>query len=406
MRTTLIVSMDWLGKRQRVGEMNVFEKGGKEYYRFSYSKEWIKAGFAIDPELPLSGIPYHSSRLWGAFQDISPDRWGRLIQDRAYGGHLTEADSMLGVSDRMRMGALRLGEQNTPDVFLAKDTKLPTLASLRELEEASRRLEKGIETEADIQLLLEPGSSLGGAHPKAAIEDNGHLYIAKFQSRMSTVRSSSWEATMLDIGKAAGLNTANHRLLNENSESPVLLVERFDRRNSERLPYSSAMTLMNLRDTSPDGGSYAELADVIRTVSSQPKIDQYELWRRMLFNAVTGNTDDHLRNHGFIRDRQGWSLSPAFDLNPTSIQYEKRKHALSFDGVTSKPSLETCKELAPFFDVDGRMVDFATKKTGQALKSWKDIATKNKLGAEEIKRMESAFNHEDSERLISMRGED
>lgn len=402
MKIDLFVTMEWLGKQQQVGELIATSNNGKEHYLFVYSKEWANEGFAIDPSLNLvPGIPYHSSNLWGVFQDISPDRWGRLVQDRSREGHSTAADYMLGVSDYMRMGALRLSKQSSPYDYLAQHTSVPTLASLRGLEEASRRLEDGLETDADIQLLLEPGSSLGGAHPKAAIEDQGHLFIAKFQSRMSIVRTSSWEATLLEMAKIAGLNVAKHQLINPQGERPILLVKRFDRKDANRIPFASAMTLMSLDDESADDGSYIELADIIKKVSPQPKIDQYELWRRMTFNAMVGNIDDHLRNHGFLHDQQGWRLSPAFDINPVAIQLEKRRHALSFDGERLTPSLKTCVELAPYFDVDKTMIDYALLKIGKSLESWQDVARENTLEDEEIKRMEKAFNHEDTERLVS-----
>jgi serine/threonine-protein kinase HipA len=403
MNRTLLVTMDWPGQRDRVGELSVFEEGGREHYQFVYSKEWPRH-FPIDPSLPvIPGLPYHSSDLWGAFQDISPDRWGRLLQDRAHKGHLSAADYMLGVSDYMRLGALRLSDAKEPDIFLAKENQVPPLTSLRELAAASLRIEKGLETDEDIQLLLDPGSSIGGANPKAVVEDNDLLYVAKFQSRFSTARTSSWEATLLDMAKSAGLTVAKHRLLNAKSERPILLVKRFDRVESGRVPFLSAMTLMQLRDAS-EGGSYAELAGVIQKVSSQPRVDLFELWRRMTFNAMTGNTDDHLRNHGFLRDQQGWGLAPAYDLTPNPLLYKRRNHALSFDGENSSPSLDLCKDLAPYFDIDEQMINHALKKIGLALKGWKGAAKKNQLEAEEIKRFESAFVHDDSEKLIALVG--
>ncbi len=207
----------------------------------------------------------------------------------------------------------------------------------------------------------------------------------------------------MDMAKSAGLTVAKHRLLNAKSERPILLVKRFDRDESGRVPFLSAMTLMQLRDAS-EGGSYAELAGVIQKVSSQPKVDLFELWRRMTFNSMTGNTDDHLRNHGFLRDQQGWRLAPAYDLNPNPLQYKRRRHALSFDGESSSPSLDLCKDLAPYFDVEDPMINDALKKFGLALKSWKSAAKKNQLEAEEIKRLESAFVHDDSEKLIALMG--
>ncbi len=177
----------------------------------------------------------------------------------------------------------------------------------------------------------------------------------------------------------------------------------FDRDESGRVPFLSAMTLMQLRDAS-EGGSYAEMAGVIQKVSSQPKVDLFELWRRMVFNAMTGNTDDHLRNHGFLRDQQGWRLAPAYDLNPNPLQYKRRRHALSFDGENAFPSLDLCKDLAPYFDVDGQLINHALKNIGLALKNWKGAAKKNQLEAEEIKRFEIAFVHDDSEKLIALVG--
>jgi len=399
MKRNLLVTMDWSGQRGRVGELSVFEEGGKEHYQFVYSKDWPR-NLPLDPSLTvIPGLPYHSSELWGAFQDISPDRWGRMLQDRAHKGHLSAADYMIGVSDYMRLGALRLSDEKEPEVFLADDKQVPPLASLRELEAAAHRIEKGIETENDLLLLLDPGSSVGGANPKAIIEDNGLLYIAKFQSRFATAKTSSWESTLLDMAKTAGLNVANHRLLNAKGERPILLLDRFDRNETGRVPFVSAMTLMQLRDVS-EGGNYAELADIIKKVSAQPKLDQYELWRRMTFNAMTGNTDDHLRNHGFLLNKQGWRLAPAYDLNPNPTQYERRSHALSFDGESSKPSLDLCKEIAPYFDIDGSMVDYALKKIGSALKDWKRAAKRNSISPEEINRFENAFVHEDAGKII------
>ncbi len=397
----LIVTMDWPACAGKVGELEVFNTRGTETYQFTYAKEWAAKGFQIDPALNLvPGFAQHSQTLSGAFQDISPDRWGRLVQKRVNTGFSSDADFLLGVSDQMRMGALRLSKADKPDVFLADNTNVPKLVNIRKLEEASRRLEKGVETEDDLRQLLGPGTSLGGAHPKAAVQDGSKLYLAKFQSNMDTERVCAWEATMLDLAQKAGIPTAQHRLLNKDDACPILLLERFDRNAVDRIPFASAMTLTARRDG--EDASYGELASVVASMSSQPKLDSFDMWRRMTFNAMTGNTDDHLRNHGFLRDRQGWRLSPAYDLNPNNELFERRTHALAFLPGESKPSLALCKEMAAFFNLDKRQVEHGLKAIGSALGQWRDIAKQNGLNESELKRKAAAFEHQDSEQLNSL----
>jgi len=397
----LVVTMDWANHPEKVGELEIFNNRGVETYQFTYSRDWAVKGFQIDPALDLvPGFQYHSQNLPGAFQDISPDRWGRLIQQRAKSGFMSDADFLLGVSDQMRLGALRLSESSRPEIFLAANTNVPKLVDIRVLEDASRRIEKGLETAEDLQQLLGPGTSLGGARPKVAVQDGGKLYLAKFQSNLDTERVSAWEATMLDIAQKAGIPVAEHRLLNKGEERPILLLERFDRNDAGRIPFASAMTLSGLHDG--QDSSYGELASIVSSLSSQPKMDSLDLWRRMTLNAMTGNTDDHLRNHGFLRDRQGWRLSPAYDLNPNNQPFERRSHALAFLPGESKPSFDLCREMAGFFNLDKRQVEHALKCIGPALAQWREIAKRNGLTEGEIKRQATAFEHRDSERLISL----
>jgi serine/threonine-protein kinase HipA len=396
----LIVTMDWAGHPEKVGELDVFNNRGVETYQFVYTKDWAAKGFQIDPALDLTpGFKHHSQNLPGVFQDISPDRWGRMIQQCAKGGFMSEVDFLLGVSDQMRMGALRISEAAQPETFLAAHADVPKLINIRALEEASQRIEKGLETAEDLQRLLGPGSSLGGARPKAVVQDGDKLYLAKFQSNLDTERVGAWEATLLDLAQKAGLPAARHRLLDKDSERPVLLLERFDRNEAGRIPFASAMTLSGLRDG--QSFSYAELSSVVSSLSSQPKLDNLDLWQRMTFNAMTGNTDDHLRNHAFLRDRQGWRLSPVYDINPNNEPFERRTHSLAFLPGESKPSLELCKETAQFFGLDKRQVEHGLKVIGNALGEWRAIARQNGLAEGEIKRMAAAFEHQDSERLVS-----
>lgn len=397
----LVVTMDWSVCPGKVGELEVFDTRGTQTYQFTYTQAWAAKGFQIDPTLDLvPGFTQHSQTLSGAFKDMSPDRWGRFVQKRANSGFLSDADFMLGVSDPLRMGAMRLSEASQPDLFLADNTNVPKLVSIRRLEEASRRLEKGLETEDDLRQLLGPGTSLGGAHPKAAVQDGTKLYLAKFQSNMDTERIGAWEATLLDLAQKAGIPAAKHRLINQHDTRPILLLERFDRNEVGRIPFASAMTLAGLRDGQE--GSYGELASVVSSLSSQAKLDSFDLWRRMTFNAMTGNTDDHLRNHGFLRDRQGWRLSPAYDLNPNHEPFERRNHALAFLPGESKPSLELCKDMAAFFNLDKKQVAHGLQTLGSALGQWRKTASHNGLTDSEITRKAAAFEHTDSEQLVSL----
>jgi serine/threonine-protein kinase HipA len=396
----LIVTMDWPMCSGKVGELEVFSSRGAQTYQFTYAKEWTEKGFQIDPALPLvPGLKQHSQKLPGAFEDISPDRWGRMVQQRARAGYMSDADFMVGVSDFMRMGALRLAHADSPDTYIATDTKVPKLIHLRELEAACLRMEKGQETESDLRRLLGPGSSLGGANPKAGVWDGGKLYLAKFQSNTDTERVAAMEATMLDLAGKAGIPVATHRLLDKDGERPVLLVERFDRNDAGRVPFASAMTLAGLREGQEF--CYAELASVISAYSSQPKLDRYDLWRRMTFNAMTGNTDDHMRNHGFLRSRQGWRLSPAYDLNLNNEPLERRAHALAFEPGENRPSLALCKELAEYFGLDEKQIEHGLNMLGKALHEWRKTAQQNGLTANEINRIAAAFEHRDSEKLVA-----
>ena len=397
----ILVTMDWQGEQQRVGELEVFSNRGHDVYQFLYDDQWVASGFQIDPVLALSSNEIFTSKtLPGVFQDISPDRWGRLIQKRARRGYMSDVDYLLGVSDWMRMGAIRLSLADNPEAFVAEHTNIPKLINLRDLEAASRRVEQGQETSGDVQQLLGPGSSLGGARPKAVVQDGDQLYLAKFQSNLDVERIGAWEATMLDLAFLSGIPASVHRLLNKDSERPILLLSRFDRIGSERIPFASAMTLANAQDG--DEFSYAALSEVISCYSSQPKHDKFDLWKRMVFNAMTGNTDDHLRNHAFLRMPQGWRLSPAYDLTPNDAPFEQRTHALFFLD-DAHPSLEACRELGQeYFDLKESEVQMGFALVGAALATWRDAARMNGLTDNEINRMENAFEHEAKDELVHL----
>ena len=391
-----IVSIDQEKITIEVGTLEVFEIRGGEHYRFQYSDEWIRNPFkfSIDPSLDLSiGVPYSSSRLWGAFQDISPDRWGRLLQKRAHGAYISESGFMLGVSDTMRMGALRISTAENPGEYLSSHRNIPKFVMIETLMDAIRNVENKIDTPEDIKTLLYPAGSLGGARPKAIVEDGGAMWIAKFPSSNDTERVALWESMMLKLAGSLGIQTPEQKLINITGNQPVLLVKRFDRTvTGERIPFMSAMTLLIRNETSENPGSYLEMVDALLKIAGNPVDDAKELWRRMVFNVLAGNIDDHLRNHGFLHTRTGWVLSPAYDLNPTDRPFERRNHVLSFDGRTNTPSLKVCLSLAPYFRYEEKEAKQELERIRTTVENWRKIAKETGLEAREIRRMEKGFS--------------
>jgi serine/threonine-protein kinase HipA len=208
---------------------------------------------------------------------------------------------------------------------------------------------------------------------------------------------------MLDLAGQAGIDRAEYRIFDPTGtgKSPILLVKRFDRTHIGRVPFMSAMTLLERSEKTSDTAGYLELADGVTRYSPHPKEDKQELWRRMIFNAMTGNTDDHLRNHAFLRNGGGWRLSPAYDLTPTDVPFSRRFHALSFDGRDCRPSLALCMKLRPYFDVDEPKTREIVQQLRLCLKNWKNTAKANGLKPAEIRRMSVSLEHDDTLALTS-----
>lgn len=372
-----------------VGTLSILDR---ESYSFAYDKSWLDSAdsFTIDPLLPLDSQTHYNKQLWGAFSDISPDRWGRLIQSRYAEKMLTESEFMLGVSDYFRVGALRL---KVGDEFVAHNTNIPKLLHLSQLQDSTLKLEKDKYSQDDLRLLLYPSSSLGGARPKASVEDKGKLYIAKFGSKNDLHSVILWEAVMLELAKRAKIRTANFKIIKAN-QKPVLLVERFDRDGDMRIPFMSAMSLLKVSEK--QDAEYKSYADIAKELNLGNKA---ELFRRMLFNTLFGNTDDHLRNHALLYDKATklWHLSPAYDLNPTPYPYEKQRHALNFVECKNLPSLNLCREIAPEFNVSDKDFVAILRDCINAGMQWKNIALNFDIKANEINLFKQNFEHKDIE---------
>lgn len=393
------------------GELWSHRRRNRESATFSYAAEYLEhpSAFELDPALPLvDGLQQtpDGREIFAAFADCSPDRWGRKLIGRAERRRaraenrtrrsLGEIDYLLGVRDDMRQGALRFRDPDG-DIFLAtEDEGVPALVGLPRLLASAERVDREEEDDEDLRALLKGGSSLGGARPKAhVIDENGRPAIAKFPKPSSddwdVIR---WEAVALQLAEQAGIEVPANRLV-EVSGRGVLILDRFDRHGGLRVPYVSAMTMLEATDG--DAGSYLEIADVIETHSPEASADLARLWRRIAFSILISNTDDHLRNHGFLRlSSAGWTLSPAFDLNPEPEIGTRHLHtAIDFDETEAR--IDLLMEVAPQFRLGEADAEGVLREVGAATSSWRQVAEAQGFNRTAIEAMAPAFEHEAAE---------
>ncbi|MEX0692273.1 MAG: HipA domain-containing protein [Gemmatimonadales bacterium] len=397
-----------LGDRTvRVGRLVAVSSSRGERAGFEYDPLWLAAPerYALEPALMLGAGPYYppaDRALFGAFGDSAPDRWGRTLLLRAErrraardGGSaraLHELDFLLGVLDEARPGALRFTALGGGP-WLAEGPAIPPLVALRRLVAAADRVETGDDTEEDLALLLAPGSSLGGARPKASVrEPDGALALAKFPRPGDLWSVVVWEAVALELARRAGVTVAPSRLVSVGGRR-VLVVARFDRRGAHRVPFLSAMTLLGARDHDPAAPSYPDLADALRRHGAQATDDVRQLWRRMVFNVLIANTDDHLRNHGVLYAGQdGWVLSPAYDLNPVPADVGPRELTtpLTYDGDRTA-DVEIAFTSLEAFALTRDAASTIVAEVRRAVAGWRAVARGLGCSAAECDRMASAF---------------
>lgn len=373
---------------------------------FEYDASWLERAdrFAIDPELPLGRGRFDTrAALFRCFTDPAPDRWGQTLLRRAERmaaereGRAPVAlgpiDFLVRVDDEPRLGALRF-KVTEGGPFLAphdvSQQRVPPLVALAKLLGATARVVDDSATEADLALVLAPGTSLGGARPKASVRDpDGNLLVAKFPRKDDDHPVTRWEATMLALAALAGVTVAPFRIVMI-AKKPVLLGERFDRVDKRRVPFVSAMTALGAEDAETHG--YLELAEFIRREGSRPTADLRELFRRVIFNILTSNTDDHLRNHGFLHDGAGWRLAPAYDLNPVPRHVRPRIHALAIDDVDPSGGVEVAFGIAAAFGLADGEARAIAREVAEAVKTWPAAAKKLGVTAKQLAFMESAFD--------------
>lgn len=410
----ILVYADWieLGQPCLMGVLRADHGRNKEIFSFTYDKEWLKAGPAllIDPQLGLfTGPQYNQEEKpnFGLFMDSAPDRWGRVLMQRREAffarqegrrsRSLVESDFLLGVHDLYRMGALRF-KLDSEGPFLDNDQAMaaPPMASLRTLEETSLHLE---DDDADddpalaqwLNLLMSPGSSLGGARPKASVTDPaGDLWICKFPSKNDDRDIGGWEAVANALAKSAGLNVAEGKARRFTHNYQSYLTKRFDRVGNRRIHFASAMTLLNQVDGADAAAniSYLTIAEFIMRAGARPDSDMEELWRRIVFNICVSNCDDHLRNHGFLLTPAGWILSPAYDINPV---LNSNGLNLNISEDNNSLDLELAREVAEQFRVQKTVREQIIGKVTKSVSNWDAVAQGQGIPRGERQRMEGAF---------------
>lgn len=408
--TRVLVHVDLPGVPVLAGRLWTRERRGRESASFEYDPSWLTHPnrFSLEPALTLGPGPFHTPAgrsLFGALGDSAPDRWGRVLMRRAERRRaeragetprtLREIDYLLRVDDEARQGALRLAEvEGGPFLAPAEATRIPPLIELPRLLSAAENVIADTDSDEDLRLLLAPGSSLGGARPKASIRDrDGHLALAKFPHRDDEIDKVRWEATALGLARRAGLVVPAWRL-EIVANRPVLILRRFDRTGSIRIPFLSAMSMLGAGDH--ETRSYLELVDVLRRYGAAPKEDMGALWRRIVFSVLISNTDDHLRNHAFLYDgTDGWRLAPAYDLNPVPVDIKPRVLTTAIDLDDGRASLDLARGVAEYFELSGHEARTIASEVGQAVRGWRQEAARHGLPAAAIERMASAFEHAD-----------
>lgn len=403
--TSVNVAVQIAGRDVPAGRLWAHSGRSTESATFEYLPEYLARGesYSLDPLLPMLAGQQQTPAgraLFGALSDAAPDGWGRRLiareeLHRASEEHRTpsartEIGFLLGVRDDLRQGALRFCDPET-GAYVAKGAGVPHLIELPRLLDAAERLERENESDEDLRLLLEGGSSLGGARPKAHIRaTDGTLGIAKLPAPAGddwdVIR---WEAVSLTLASLAGIAVPQFAV-HPVARRPVLIVQRFDRHDEERIGYVSAMTLLEATDG--DGRSYVEIAEAIEEHSPSATVDLRELWRRMVFSRLISNTDDHLRNHGFLRrSAAGWSLSPAFDLNPNPHPGGTRFSIVVDEGREGENEIDVALDVASMFRLTPDEALGVLGEGVSAVSRWTDVAKSMGVASREIQRMSGAF---------------
>jgi serine/threonine-protein kinase HipA len=414
--TDFEVHIDLHGRTRSIGLARSNRVRGTETILFEYARAWLEDPdrFSLEPALALTRgafAPPAGLATFGSIGDSAPDTWGRRLMQRAerrLADHesrairtLAESDYLLGVADQTRLGALRFRRVGDETFQAPIKDGVPAMMELGRLLQITERILRDEETDEDLQLIFAPGSSLGGARPKASIIDHhDHLSIAKFPKETDEYSIETWEEIALRLAGQASIVTPQHQLV-EIAGKSVMLSRRFDRDGPVRIPFLSAMAMMGAKDG--DRGSYPEIVDALARHGAKGKTDAHALYRRVVFNVLISNVDDHLRNHGFLwLGKAGWSLSPAYDLNPVPADLKARVLTTNInldEGTCSLDLLETASEYFALTLAQARAI---IKDVATVTATWRDTARTVGARPAEIARMASAFDHDDLKRALAL----
>lgn len=409
-KLSVYADYNWLEKEELVGTLYHDRLRGADKYGFEYNASWLKN----HPDIVLSAdIMNYSNIQWtrqgkdifGCFSDAMPDRWGRTLlmrreqilakEESRPVKKLTSYDYLLGIDDSTRMGALRFKTDDDNYLNADKNLSVPPVTDIRDLllasEEIERSEERNMLPEAKwLQQLINPGSSLGGARPKANVTDNGNLYIAKFPSRKDNYDVELWEHLCHLLAKEAGINVAETKLLNAGGKYHTLLSKRFDRQSSKRIHFASAMTMLGLSDgcDANTGNGYLDIVDFIMQSCVNVESNLKELFRRVAFFIRIGNSDDHFRNHGFILTREGWTLSPAYDINPTTSDYQ----SLLINRDSNESSLDLLLDASKDYMISRDVACSIINEVEEAVSTWRSIATRLRIPKNEMEMFADKFH--------------
>jgi serine/threonine-protein kinase HipA len=396
---SLEVHIDWQGQTCLVGRLHAAERSSS--VSFEYALEWLQRAdaFAIDPtSLPVQRGAHHGSTLFGAIQDCGPDRWGRILIERAVRKKVLaqkpyrDIDYVLALDDTSRIGALRFRLDAASPFLAATSGKLPPLVRLDALLHATDAIHSETETAQDLRFLLGAGSPLGGARPKAAVSlADDRLAIAKFSKPDDSRDIAAGEILALTLAGQAGIQVAEHRLMPVSKQS-VAVITRFDRAGNTRIPFISGSSLLGLSQGDP--GAYTQLADGIRQFGNDVAGDLRELWRRLVFSLLASNYDDHLRNHGFLMREPGrWSLSPAYDLNPVPEMDRARTSNTAITEDQEEPGIDAALAAAARFGLKAAESKQILREVFTAVSAWRNTGRKLRLKASILDAYASAFEH-------------
>jgi serine/threonine-protein kinase HipA len=410
------VHIDLNGLTRPIGLARSNRVRGIETILFEYGGAWLNDPdrFSLEPALTLTRGPFAPPAglaTFGSIGDSAPDTWGRRLMQRVERRlaeqenrtvrTLAESDYLLGVADETRLGALRFRWVGQETFQAPIRAGVPALIELGRLLQITERILRDEETDEDLQLIFAPGSSLGGARPKASVIDqHGHLSIAKFPKETDDYSMETWEEIALRLAGQAGIATPQHELIDVAGKA-VMLSRRFDRHGAIRVPFLSAMAMMGAKDG--DRGSYPEIVDALAQHGAKGKTDAHALYRRVVFNVLISNVDDHLRNHGFLwLGKAGWSLSPAYDLNPVPTDLKARVLTTNIDLDEGTCSVDLLEAASEYFALTLTQARAIIKEVATVTATWRDVAKAVGTRSAEIKRMASAFEHDDLKRALAL----